>query len=256
LSHKGKHSEAERVLQDCYESRKAHLGWNKRETLATLTALGSEYYNQGLFAKAEDAYKRALVGIKTPIGAKEPANPTTKHNVGNASRSMNGSEAQHLLQKYLSERENMLGRSDRHTMDAAAVLGTSYQRQGNYKEAEKIYSRLLATCKESLGDHNVVTLTAMHNLACALSGLQRHAEAQELFEECLREREKQLGWNHPDVLRTREELGIIFARAGRYYDAEEAYASVFVARKRTLGPSHPDTIEVEQRLAEVLRQTR
>jgi tetratricopeptide (TPR) repeat protein len=132
-------------------------------------------------------------------------------------------EAEPLLERSLSIREQQLGPEHPDVATSLNNLALLYKSQGRYSEAEPLYERSLSIWEQQLGPAHPDVATSLNNLAALYNSQGRYAEAETLYERSLSISEQQLGPVHPDVANSLNNLADLYYSQGRYAEAEPLY---------------------------------
>jgi tetratricopeptide (TPR) repeat protein len=149
-------------------------------------------------------------------------------------------EAEPLLQKVLSLRQQLLGSDHSDVATSLNNLAELYRSQGRYSEAEPLYLRSLEIMKQQLDTDHPDIATSLNNLAILYYFQSHFSEAETFFIQSLESRERQLGEDHPDVANTLNNLAELYRSQGRYSEAEPLYLRSLEIMKRRLEEDHPE----------------
>jgi tetratricopeptide (TPR) repeat protein len=147
-------------------------------------------------------------------------------------------EAEPLLVRSLSIREQQLGTNHPHVATSLNNLAELYDSQGRYGEAEPMYMRSLSIREQQLGNDHPDVATSLNGLANLYESQGRYGEAEALYVRSLSIREQQLGADHPDVAESLQDLAYLYYLQGRYAEAEPLYVQSLSMREKQLGADH------------------
>jgi tetratricopeptide (TPR) repeat protein len=151
-------------------------------------------------------------------------------------------QAEPLLQRALSIREQVLGSQHPEVADALDDLQHLHVLQGKYQQAEPLMQRALSIREQVLGPEHAQTATALNNLAGIYIQQGKYQQAEPLLQRALALREQALGGNHSDVAESLSNLAWLYFLQGRYADAEPLYQRAIALDEHILGPEHPETL--------------
>jgi tetratricopeptide (TPR) repeat protein len=163
------------------------------------------------------------------------------------------SEAEPLLVRSLSIREQQLGADHPDTATSLNNLAQLYTSMGRYSEAEPLYVRSLSIREQQLGADHPDTATSLNDLAALYTSMGRYSEAEPLYVRSLSIREQQLGADHPDTATSLNDLAALYTSMGRYSEAEPLYVRSLSIVEQQLGADHPSTAQSLNNLAELYR---
>ncbi|KAL1503881.1 hypothetical protein AB1Y20_012344 [Prymnesium parvum] len=243
LLEQGKLEEAEPLLREAAEARRAALGDRHEETLSSINNLAGLLLEQGRREEAEGLYREALQARRETLGDRHESTLTTMSNLGSLLNDQGRlEEAAGLYREALEARRETLG--DRHadTLTSINNLGSLLHDQGERKEAAALYREALEARRETLGERHPHTLTSINNLAGLLQEEGRLDEADALYREALEARRETLGDRHPATVTLINNLGMLRQAQGRLDEAEALYREALAVWRETLGDEHPHTL--------------
>jgi tetratricopeptide (TPR) repeat protein len=161
------------------------------------------------------------------------------------------SDAEPLLVRSLSIREQQLGANHPDTAGSLNDLAGLYYFQGRYSEAEPLHVRSLSIREQQLGADHPNVATSLNNLAELYRLQGRYSEAEPLYERSLAISEQQLGADHPAVATSLNNLANLYYFQGRYSEAEPLYGRSLSIREQQLGADHPNVATSLNDLAEL-----
>src|SRR5450755_4665357 len=150
-------------------------------------------------------------------------------------------EAEPLLKRALSIREQQLGPHHPDTARSLNNLANLYHHQGKYQQAEPLYQRALAIREQQLGPQHPDTATSLNNLAMLYKTQGKYEQTEPLYQRALAIREQQVGAQHPDTATSLNNLAMLYKTQGKYEQTEPLYQRALSIREQQLGPEHPDT---------------
>jgi tetratricopeptide (TPR) repeat protein len=150
-------------------------------------------------------------------------------------------EAEPLLLRALTSREQQLGPQHPDTAMTLHYLAKLYQNQGKYEQAEPLLLRSLAIREQQLGPQHPDTVMTINNLATIYGAQGNYEQAEPLLLRALTSREQQLGPQHPDTAMTLTNLAYTYIAQGKYTQAEPLCRRSLAICEQQLGPDHYGT---------------
>jgi tetratricopeptide (TPR) repeat protein len=226
--------------------RRARLGEDARDTLATLRSLGIALYYAVRFAEAETVLREALERQRRVLGPEDPLTLATQCELAVVLHDQNRLEdALALHEPALRAQRRILGRHDEaerlateafdgvrgargeeHADTAVSMhnLGRIHHDAGRHEEAARWFERALEIRRRVIGEDAVATLYTMNGLAENYIHLGRNAEAERLHREVLERGVRAVGEEHPAPRDALGGLGRLAAAAGRHDEARRLRA--------------------------------
>ncbi len=160
-------------------------------------------------------------------------------------------QAEPLLKRALSMREQVLGDEHADTASTLNQLAWLYALHGNYQQAEGLLQPALANLERVLGLEHPELATTLDMLALAYLYEGKYAEAEPLLQRALSIREQALGKNHPLVAESLNDLALLYYYQGKYAQAEPLFQQALALYESTRGPEHPETLITHHNLADL-----
>ena len=199
----GRHAEALKLREETLTLRKAKLGPDHPDTLASMNNLASEYVITGRHAMPSSSSKRRCALLKAKLG---PDHPDTLLYMNNLAISYDDlgrhAEALELYEETMALMKTKLGPDHRATLSCRSWLSRSYASAGQHADAARITEESLSLRKAKFGADHPDTLGTMSSLANYYAAFGRHGEALKLREELLAIQKAKLGPDHADTLST------------------------------------------------------
>jgi tetratricopeptide (TPR) repeat protein len=251
---------AEQQLHDLTLQFEGFLGeikdGDRLDVATSLSRLGTLYYKQGRYRRAEPLMKQALAIREQQLGRDHLSTATSLNNLALLYRAMGRYEAaEPLYLEALAISKAQLG--DRHPNTTVSLnnLALLYDSMGRYAAAEPLYLEALAIRKAELGDRHPDTATSLNNLAGLYESMGRYEAAEPLYLEALAIKKAELGDRHPDTATSLNNLAGLYESMGRYEAAEPLYLEALAIQKEQLGDRHPDTATSLNNLAVLYANT-
>ena len=148
-------------------------------------------------------------------------------------------QAEPLLRRALSIREQALGPTHPDVATTLDHLGDLHRQQGQYAEAEPLLRRALSIREQALGPTHPDVATTLDRLGNLHREQDQYAEAEPLLRRALSIREQALGPTHPDVATSLNNVAAIHFAKDQYAQAEPLLQRALVIREQVLSPTHP-----------------
>lgn len=162
-------------------------------------------------------------------------------------------QAESLLQRALTIREQVLGPEHPDTATILDPLALLYTVQSKYMQAEPLFKRALISREQVLGPEHPDTIAILHNLAYLYFHQNNYEQAEPLFKRVMTSREQVLGPDHPDTTDTLRNLAYLYLQRGQYEQAEPLLQRALAISEQLLGPEHPDTAIALDNLGQLYR---
>ena len=224
----GKYLAAEPHIESAYRIRRAQLGTQDPDTLASTSSLGMLRLRQGRYAEAERYSVLALEGMQEALGREHQDTLASMYGLGVVYwYQRRHAEAEMLFAEVSELRSRTLGQDHPDTLRAFNGLGWTYTRQERYAEAERLFERVFQRCLETLGQEHDLTQEVMNGLVTVYTtDASRYGKAERLGYKCLELRRHALGDEHPETLEAMGLLAGVHAKQGRLEEAERLYQAV------------------------------
>src|SRR5882672_2204469 len=125
------------------------------------------------------------------------------------------------------------------------VIGTLYQRIGEFHRAEEMQRVALAIRRKHFGPGSPEVATSLNDLGLALIACGKLSEAAEAHREALEIRRRRFGNENTDVAVSQNNLAHVFTQTGRPAEAEALAREALATRQKLLGN---ETLEVADSL--------
>jgi|CXWL01.1.fsa_nt_gi tetratricopeptide (TPR) repeat protein len=234
LSH-GRFAEAQAALESSLVNAKD----NDVRFASSLNALGDLRMAQGLPAKAEALYRRALALMEKTYGPDSPETAAAVAYLAEAcALSGKGAEADKLLHRALASAEKD---PKRHAEIAArfSELAVLQRSLGKDNEAALAYRRALEVTEKALGFENRFTADRLTDLALFHHARGDFADAESYYQRALTVKEKVLGPGHPEVESALNDLALFYEAGDKLVEAEEFYKRAIAQLELAHGKNSP-----------------
>jgi tetratricopeptide (TPR) repeat protein len=239
----GHAARAKALLTNALATRRARLGADHADTLATMSQLASALKDVGELNEAIVLYERVRDAQVRVLGAEHRDTLATGESLAVAYWKVGrSSEARILLEQVRDALSERYGPDDAQTIDALYNLSFVYEIVGRGAEAVALAERVRDARVKRYGVDHPRAIDALDNLAGIYQGVGKMRRALALFEEARDAIVPRLGAEHPASLRILDNLARMYRAFGRAAEAVSLAEQVRDARVMILGARHPDTI--------------
>jgi tetratricopeptide (TPR) repeat protein len=258
LQHKGRYTDAERVLRQALEQEHALYGAVHPDIARTLKDLAR------VMADGDDLndalpVMRSAVAMQRQLRGSQP-HPDLAEAINDLALLLEQhgdyAEAETLYVQAIAMKRRLLGEKHPEIAMGLFNLASALQNKGDLERAESTYREALAMQRELLGEvHPDVGLT-LHNLAFVRSDRGDARGALAIEREALAVYRKLFPYDHPDVAREMSTMGFWLTEAGEYAEAEQNLQAALLMRRRLFGNAHPEvaTTLINLAILQVARQ--
>jgi serine/threonine protein kinase len=224
--------------------RRAQLGAEHPDTLASMFDLGQNYQTAGKLDRAVPLLDEALRLQKTKLGSEHIDTQRTMLALGQAYLTV-GKLAQGLplVEESFQRRNAILGPNHLRTLNALQSLARAYRLAGKPGLALPLAQDALERMKANLGPEDPYTVVAMSNLAETYLDTGKLDQAVTLAEETLNLRRTHHGPEHP---RTLDAMGLLvraYDAAGKHPEALRLGQELLALQRRELPADDPALAE-------------
>lgn len=163
-------------------------------------------------------------------------------------------QAEPLVRRALSIREQFLGPDHLAVATSLYSLGVLCWRQGNYAEAEPLHLRALHIREQQLGDAHLDVAKVLNDLAALYYNQGKYEQAEPLYLQTLRIYEEHLGPEHSHVANLLNNLGNLYHKQGKCEQARPLQQRALRIWEEHLGPEHPSVAYALLGLAQLSTQ--
>lgn len=248
----GAYQESLALFQRALELRRATLGPDNLDTVASMDDMGEAYRELGRFDDAESMHREALAA-KQRLGAPPASTAASLNNVGlTLSERGRFADAEPLLRQAL----DMWRRHEGPTADVVASglnnLADVVRQQGRVAEAVPLLEEAIAIRRQIGGATHPSLAIVVGHLGRVYSQQGDAAKAEPLLREALNIRQRVYGDDHPDTVNTRGDLTSLLHDQGDLAGAEPLYRAAVSSLASRLGRTSPDYSVQVNNLATVL----
>ena len=217
---------------------------NSQGEIGLQILLGSLYFNQGNFDKAEPLFTDCLSKSKALLGPNHANTLTSMNNLAELYKKQGkyGTKAEPLAKACLTKSGVILGAHHSDTLRYMSNLAELYKCQGKYTRAASLYKACFLKSETIFGHNHPRTLTAMNSLGQMYESQGKYDMAEPLISKCYSENKKVFGTDHPDTLVALNSLAQLKKSQGRYEEAEGLYKECLSLHQKVFGLDHPQTL--------------
>ncbi|GFH59741.1 hypothetical protein CTEN210_16217 [Chaetoceros tenuissimus] len=216
---------------------------NSQGEIGLQILLGSLYFNEGCFDKAEPLYIDCLSKSKALLGPNHANTLTSMNNLAGLYKKQGKyGAAEPLAKACLTKSGVILGAHHSDTLRYMSNLAELYKCQGKYTRAASLYKACFLKSETIFGHNHPRTLTAMNSLGQMYESQGKYDMAEPLISKCYSENKKVFGTDHPDTLVALNSLAELKKSQGRYEEAEGLYKECLSLHQKVFGLDHPQTL--------------
>jgi tetratricopeptide (TPR) repeat protein len=132
------------------------------------------------------------------------------------------------------------------------LIGTLYQRIGNYRQAEEMHRAALTIRRRLSGSESAETAESLNNLGVVLMAERKLPDAEAVVGEALAIRRQLFGNENADTATSLNDLGAVYRDQGRLTEAEAMAREALGIRRKLLGAEHLDVADSLRNLCIIL----
>jgi eukaryotic-like serine/threonine-protein kinase len=251
----GLYSQAQSLLQQSVEIKRATFGSEHPETLSSSNTLAEVLMQEGQFADAEELARRNVNSSRRVLGPRHLDTLKSMRTLAAVLEERGQyAEAEKLSREVLASAESILGPDHPDMVGYRRTLAVVLNSLARFGEAEKLLRQNLEIDERTLGPDHPVTLHAMGAVAVTLADAGRVAEAEKIQTGMLDIQRRVLGPEHPDTLQSMSNLANYISDQGRYADAEKLHRKTLEIQRRVLGQGHPETLRTMDNLSNAISE--
>ncbi len=255
-SAQGAYQRALTLSRRALELRRATLGPDDLDTVASMDEVGEAYRELARFDEAESMHREALAA-KRRLGAPPTSVALSLNNVGlTLSERGRFSEAEPMLRESLA----LWRQHEGPAADAVAAglnnLGDVLRQQARLAEAVPLLQEAIEIRRQTVGNSHPSLALVVGHLGRVFSQQGELARAEPLLREALTIRQRVYGDDHPDTVNTRSDLTSLLHDQGDLAGAEPLYRAAVKSLAGRLGRDHVDYAVQVNNLASVLEDLR
>lgn len=222
----------------------AAAGVETDQTSEAARTLGRSLQQQGQFARAKDAFDKALAIRARAHGENDLGVARILNDLGSLHAQLDQTDqAIAAHSRALEIQQRLRGPEHVSATNSLSGLASMHTRKKDFATALRLDQQVLAIRQKSLGDRHSATATALENVAWDLRGLKRVAEARAHAARVLEIKQATMGPDHPQLAFTYHLLGDLAEMEGKPDDSLAFYAEALRIREAKLGPDSPRTAD-------------
>jgi eukaryotic-like serine/threonine-protein kinase len=132
------------------------------------------------------------------------------------------------------------------------LIGTLYQRIGNYDQAEQMHSAALAIRRKLFGSTSAEVAASLNDLGVELMAARKLSEAETAVGEALAIRRKLFGNGNGDTATSLNDLSAVYRETGRLKEAEAMAREALGIRRKLFGAEHLEVVDSLRNLCIIL----
>ena len=136
-----------------------------------------------------------------------------------------------------------------------SVIGTVYERTGQYSQAEEMQRAALEICRKRFGRKSLEAAASLNELGLALIANSKMLEAEQVNREALEIRRRRFGDENPDVATSKDNLAHACNDDGKFTEAETLVREALATRQRLFGNESREVIDSLRNLVIILGDT-
>jgi len=239
---------AEAIESRALAIRKAELGNDHPDTLASVSGMGKALADLARWDESVALHREALEGRRRVLGDDHPDTLESMHDLGATLLHLNRpAEAEQFRRGALEGRRRVLGDKHPDTLKSINNMAIMMAVNGNMDEAERLLREALDAQPGQVG-----SLPARQNLARIAGMSGRYAEAEHLYREGFELARSLLGDDHPTTLVSAHNYISSLLSLGRYAEADGLSIDTLQRYRRLLGDDSVGTLASETSRADVL----
>jgi tetratricopeptide (TPR) repeat protein len=247
--------DAEPLARESLALRRAALGPDHPDTLASAHALASLLSSTGRFDEARELLLDTRERLARTVGDEDPLSLRVGATLGGVYRRTEDlPAAEREWTRTLALRRKVLGDDDRETLATLNNLGIVYAQQGRHTDAEAAWRELLERRRRIGGEDSPEYRSSLGNLGVLLQDQSRFDEARPMIERALAADRRRFGDLHAITLTSMAQLAALLDDAGDLAGAAALQRECYEGRVSTLGPDNIDTLNARAYLANVVRK--
>lgn len=220
-------------------------------------AVGNTYFRLGMFGEAERYIRRAVALRKgtTSLGPRHEQTLAAQETLAwlLLGGLKNEAEGEQLSRETWRTRREVLGPTNRDTLDSMDTYGTALTLQKKYEEAEKVYRECLELRGQVLGTNHLDYLVTLGNLGLLLAERGNFAEAERMARDVIERRTRAGKGDTTDTFANINNLGAILLASDRPDEAERVLTPAYQRATAVFGSNNPmSTLRVQHLLARTL----
>ncbi len=220
------------------------LGTFHPETLACARNLAVAFHEIGEVARAEQLYRRVLVGSQRILGEKHPDTLTCQadfagllHDTGRFQ------EAREMYRRTLDLQVQAFGFQHPDTLQCASNYSQLLGEMGDNEGSGELLGRVLKTREETLGPQHPHTLNSMNNMIGVLINRGDYEKADSMIRRASNASHRALGEEHPIAIAIMLSSSRLHFQLGNFREAETTCKRAVALNEKVLGSNHRLTLD-------------
>lgn len=227
LGERGAWEEADKLLNEAYNTERQRLGNEHPIVLQLLSNAANLSFRSGDFELAEQRYREVASTAEKVLGPEHPETLRYRAHVAvamaNAGRN---EEAIRLFEPLIAKRKALLGADHVDVLMMQANYGVALRANGQIDTAEKVLDEVYQRRRKVLGDTHPETLRVLGILGVIARDRKDLARAEVLLRQAADLYEKANGPNHPESLIIRNNYLSVVRDRGKFQIAADGYRNL------------------------------
>jgi eukaryotic-like serine/threonine-protein kinase len=220
----------------------AAAGVETDQTSEAARTLGRALQQQGQFARAKEAYDKALAIRARAHGDNDLGVARILNDLGSLYGHLEQTDqAIAAHSRALAIQQARRGPEHVSVLNSLKGLAILHSRKNDFATSLRMNEQVLAISQKSLGDRHAATIGALEDIAWDLKELKRVDEARTHALRVLETRKATIGPDHPQLAFTYILLGDLAEMEGKPDDSLASYMEALRIREAKLGPDNPRT---------------
>lgn len=239
--------EAGEVLEQIVEAQESHVVEDVA-TLQDLQLLATNFFQKGMYQKAEQIVNLAVQGRRQVLGEAEVRTLQSVATLVDIKLDLDQSSEAELLSRQALQNCCSAFSHQPTRLKINNGLAVALELQGKYDESVSIYNECLDGYNKLYGKLNRDTLTSLSNLGSVHLKRGDYSQAEHLYQRAFDGFQQILGPEQPYTWITKSNIACAVAKQGRLEEAQELYRAAFKGLEETCGDDHTYTRKCEQSL--------
>ncbi len=252
----GAYARAATLLERSLQLRRATLGADDPDTIASMDALGEAYRELARYDDAERLHREAL-DARRRVAAPPSLVASSLNNLGlTMDERGRPAEAEPLLNEAVALWRQHEGEASDNVAIGLNNLAAVLRHEGRLVDAVPLLEQSIAIRRARVGDGHPALAPALGQLGQVYNQLGELAKAEPLLREAFTIRQRVYGDDHPDTQNARNSLASLVHDLGDLTGAEALYRAALTSLETRLGRDHPDVAVQMNNLATLLEDRR
>jgi len=242
------------MAKGSWSTRRATMGENDADTIASRSELGDSLRSSGKLDEAEPHLRAALEAQRRAPGPDAIPTLVTATRLGVVLYEKGDlKQAESVLRSAVDGLERAGPSAADDLVGALQWFGGVLRDEDKRADAVTVQLEALDLARRTKGNDHPSTLSSLDALGLLYWDLGRLDEAESYLRESLDASRRVLGPDHPDTATTTLNLGLVLLDRQKYAEGENAFRSALEGYRKSLGPDHEYTLSATGNLCSALR---